>query len=226
MTGTGRPRRRASLGFAGLLMAVTPWGAWPLPAAAQYSNRLELQFGIGLAGDQGGQENPPAILYGTWDVGATHWLTEHWGVGVRQWRQVGRAAPDTARFSLVDDDGHLVTSVAITGPDYDETIAHVFVRRRWFLADTELDLGFSVMKRWSQEYSRLLLPDDPEPHGPVSERRKTFPVEWAGPRPVYFDLLVGRKVARRLGVKTGVTMRNLRPVNFIVLGVVSFGKHP
>ena len=104
MTGTGRPRRRASPGFAGLLMAGALWGAWPLPAEAQTRNRLELQFGMGLAGDVIGQENPFEILYGTWDVGATLWLTGHWGVGVRQWRQVGRAAPDTARFSPARDD--------------------------------------------------------------------------------------------------------------------------
>lgn len=228
MTGTHRPPRRASLGVAGLLAVGTLWMAWPLPAAAQTRNRLELQFGMGLAGDVIGQENPFEILYGTWDVGATFWLTGHWGVGVRQWRQVGRAAPDTARFSPARDDAppFAVTGVAITGPAYDETIAQVFVRRRWFLADTELDLGVSVLKRWSQGFSNLLLPDDREPHGTVSERRRTLPEEWAGPRPVFLDFLVGRKVSRRLGVKAGVTTRqNLRPVNWLVLGVVSFGKH-
>ena len=229
MTGTDRPRRQTSRGVAGLLVAGTLWGAWPLPAAAQPRNRLELQFGMGLAGDQVGQENLLEILYGTWDVGATLWLTRHWGVGVRQWRQVGRAAPDTARFSPVYDDGPplAITGVAITGAEYDETMAHVFVRRRWFLADTELDLGVSIMKRWSNEYSRLLLPDDPGPYGSLSERREASPTEWGGLRPVYLDLLVGRKVSRRLGVKVGVTTKqNLRFVNWLVLGVVSFGKHP
>lgn len=227
MTGTGRPRRRVPLGVAGLLAAGALWGAWPQPAAAQPRNRLELQFGMGLAGNLADRESDETP-HGAWDVGTTLWLTEHWGVGVRQRQQVGRASLDPAVFLPEYDDGppFAVTGVSITGPRYDETFTHVFVRRRWFLADTEIDLGVSVMKRWSQGHSDLLLPDDPDPWDSVSERRFTL-TEWGGLRPVYFDFLVGRQVSRRLGVKAGVTTtQELRPVNYLVLGVVSFGKHP
>lgn len=225
MTGTDRPRRRASPGVAGLLAAVALWGVWTLPTAAQPRSRLELQFGMGLVGADGEDVD---VSHGAWNVGAALWLTEHWGVGVRRRQQVGRAFVAPAVFAPEYEDGppFAVTGVSILGPTDNETFTHVFVRRRWFLAETEIDLGISVMKGWSQGSSDLLLPDDPDPWDRVSERRTTLS-EWAGLRPVYLDLLVGRQVSRHLGVKAGVTTtQKLRPVNYLVLGVVSFGKHP
>ena len=227
MTGTDRPRRRAAPGVAGLLAAGALWGAWTLPAAAQPRSRLELQFGMGLAGIPADGEHVGAS-HGAWNVGVAFWLTEHWGVGVRRRRQVGRAFVDPAVFAPEYDEGpsFAVIGVSIAGPTDNETFTHVFVRRRWFPADTEIDLGVSVVKGWSQGYSDLLLPDDTEPWDRVSERRTTLS-EWGGLRPVYLDFLVGRQVSRRLGVKAGVTTtQKLRPVNYLVLGVVPFGQHP
>ena len=227
MTGTDRRSRRASAGVAGLLAAGALWGTWTLPAAAQPRNRLELQFGMGLAGIPADGVIVEAS-HGNWNVGAALWLTEHWGVGVRRRRQVGQAFVAPAVFAPEYEDGppFAVTGVSILGPFYGETLTHVFVRRRWFPADTEIDLGVSVMKGWSQGSIALLLPDDPDPWDRVSERRRTLS-EWGGLRPVHLDFLVGRQVSRRLGVKAGVsTTQKLRPVNYLVLGVVSFGKHP
>lgn len=178
----GGRRRRGGAPFllaAAMSMALT----LAHPCAAQSYDRVEIQIGGGYVGGGG-------VSLPTYELGAAFWLTERWGVAVRR---VGAPGDD-----LRDPAGRFDGALAVDAGAGNLRYATVTARYRRFLdSGLEVNLGVGVGTNRSMERVEFLI----ESGRPPLPRRRTVSQRMG----LALELLVGRKLSRRFGVKGGVT---------------------
>lgn len=219
--------RAARFGTAALLAAGVFLNGGSGPALAQSHRPLEAQLGTGRL-TLPGTYLPPAA---TWTGGVVVWPLESLGFGVRFLVRPGRiAATDLgigpAHYD-VDAGDVTVRGHALSFAAGRTTAAMPTIRYRWFLPGrTELDVGYGWL-RWSTSYIDVVLPDR-LPDWETDHSRPTLP-ERRDPNRLgsgfQIDVLAGRRLAERFGVKAGVTVDlggDVGYVHVVALGTASF----
>ena len=168
-----------ALAVGAVVVAGTPIHAAAGDAAGpQQTDRLEVQFGGGYVMPAG-----PTVQLGAWSAGATYWLTRNWGVAARH-----IATPMTDVIAPRFERARSRNTASLLGMHS----SSVTIQRRWWIAhNIEFQIGFGGLLAGVERHAYFV------PGAPPHVQDETS-------RGVALELLLGRKVSRRISFKGGL----------------------
>ena len=180
-----------------------------VPVDAQ---EMEITAGAGL-GLELFDEN--VLTYPTADLGLTRWWANGWGLGGRGTFQIGAVLHPYSQgvYSTAFNQPPGTRFIGVSG----STRAAVLVRRRWCPRGTEIDVGFGWAFFWHTD--RTLLPD--RRIGKVRHGSSLTLRGWR--RQLAYEVLVGRPLTERVGVKAGWSCGPVT-LGCGVVGLVTIGR--